>query len=103
MECSRLVSGRPDGDVMPYDPVLFPFDPALRDRQDLGRQPVGRWNDGPDVEERYVFAPSGAVEVTLTTQPGRLQAHLPAGTARLREVVRHSPDPVWNEECNGAV
>ena len=54
---------------MPYDPVLFPFDPALRDRQDLGRQPVGRWNDGPDVEERYVIAPSGAVEVTLTTQP----------------------------------
>jgi hypothetical protein len=69
VECSRLVNGRPDGDVMPYDPVLFPFDPALRDRKDLGRQPVGRWNDGPDVEERYVIAPSGAVEVTLTTRP----------------------------------
>src|SRR5262249_47652920 len=70
VECSRLVNGRPDGDVTPYDPVLFPFDPALRDRDDLGRQPVGRWSDGPDVEERYVVAPSGAVEVTLTTQPG---------------------------------
>ncbi|OBH34600.1 molecular chaperone Hsp70 [Mycobacterium sp. E342] len=69
VECSRLVNGRPDGDVTPYDPVLFPFDPALRDRDDLGRQPVGRWRDGPDVEERYVIAPSGAVEVTLTTQP----------------------------------
>ena len=72
VECSRLVNGRPDGDVTPYDPVLFPFDPALYDRQDLGRQPVGRWEegrDGPDVEERYVIAPSGAVEVTLTTQP----------------------------------
>ncbi len=34
-----------------------------------GRQPVGRWNDGPDVEERYIVAPSGAVEVTLTTRP----------------------------------
>jgi molecular chaperone DnaK (HSP70) len=72
VECSRLVNGRPDGDVTPYDPVLFPFDPALYDREDLGRQPVGRWEDGqdgPDVEERYVIAPSGAVEVTLTTQP----------------------------------
>ena len=69
VECSRLVNGRPDGDVTPYDPVLFPFDPALHDRDDLGRQPVGRWNDGPDVEERYVVAPGGAVEVTLTTQP----------------------------------
>jgi molecular chaperone DnaK len=69
VECSRLVNGRPDGDVTPYDPVLFPFDPALYDRGDLGRQQVGRWKDGPDVEERYVVAPSGAVEVTLTTQP----------------------------------
>ena len=69
VECSRLVNGRPDGDVTPYDPVLFPFDPALHDRDDLVRQPVGRWRDGPDVEERYVVAPSGAVEVTLTTQP----------------------------------
>jgi molecular chaperone DnaK (HSP70) len=69
VECSRLVNGRPDGDVTPYDPVLFPFDPALHDRDDLGRQPVGRWVDGPDVEERYVIAPNGAVEVTLTTQP----------------------------------
>jgi len=69
VECSRLVDGRPDGDVTPYDPVLFPFDPALYDRDDLGRQPVGRWSDGPDVEERYVVAPGGAVEVTLTTHP----------------------------------
>ena len=81
VECSRLVDGRPDGDVTPYDPVLFPFDPALYGRDDLGRQPVGRWTDGPDVEERYVVAPGGAVEVTLTTQPAgfkrtfRLQRH----------------------------
>ena len=60
------------------------LDPALHDREDLGCQPVGRWNDGPDVEERYVVAPSGAVEVTLTTRPAgfertfRLERH-PAG------------------------
>jgi molecular chaperone DnaK (HSP70) len=84
VECSRLVNGRPDGDVTPYDPVLFPFDPALYDREDLGCQPIGRWNDGPDVEERYVVAPSGAVEVTLTTRPAgfertfRLERRTPA-------------------------
>ena len=81
MECSRLVDGRPDGDVTPYAPVLFPFDPALYGREDLGCQPVGRWTDGPDVEERYVVAPGGGVEVTLTTKPAgfrrtfRLQRH----------------------------
>ncbi|OBK13763.1 Hsp70 family protein [Mycobacterium asiaticum] len=73
VECSRVVDGRPDGDVTPYDPVLFPFDPALHDREDLGRQPVGRWGDGPQVEERYVVAPSGAVEVTVTTLPSGYQ------------------------------
>jgi molecular chaperone DnaK (HSP70) len=83
VECSRLVNGRPDGDVTPYAPVLFPFDPALYDRDDLGRQPIGRWNDGPDVEERYVVAPSGAVEVTLTTQP--------AGFERTFRLVRRAP------------
>jgi molecular chaperone DnaK len=86
VECSRLVDGRPDGDVTPYDPVLFPFDPALNDRDDLGGQPVGRWSDGPDVEERYVIAPSGAVEVTLTTHPAgfnrtfRLERHAAASS-----------------------
>jgi len=69
VECSRMVDGRPDGDVMPFDPVYFPFDPALYDRPDLGRHAVGRWTDGPDVEERYEIAPCGAVQVTLTTQP----------------------------------
>jgi molecular chaperone DnaK (HSP70) len=69
VECTRLRQGRPDGDVTPYDPVFFPFDPGLVDKADLTRQPVGRWENGPDVEERYVVAPSGAVEVTLTTRP----------------------------------
>jgi molecular chaperone DnaK len=69
VECSRLQDGRPDGDVTPYDPVFFPFDPDLNNEEDLGRQLVGRRPDGPDVEERYVVTPNGAVEVTLTTRP----------------------------------
>ncbi|MBV9088685.1 MAG: Hsp70 family protein [Mycobacteriaceae bacterium] len=81
VECSRLLKGRPDGDVTPYDPVFFPFDPDLYDTDDLARQPVGRWENGPDVEERYVVAPSGAVEVTLTTRP--------AGFSRTFRLARH--------------
>jgi molecular chaperone DnaK len=72
VECSRLRDGRPDGDVTPYDPVFFPFDPDLNDDQDLQRRPVRRRDDGPDVEERYVVTPGGAVEVTLTTRPDPL-------------------------------
>jgi molecular chaperone DnaK len=72
VECSRLRDGHPDGDVTPYDAVFFPFDPDLNDDQDLQRRPVSRRDDGPDVEERYVVTPGGAVEVTLTTGPARL-------------------------------
>jgi hypothetical protein len=72
VECSRLRDGRPDGDVTPYAPVFFPFDPDLNDDQDLPRRPVSRCDDGPDVEERYVVTSGGAVEVTLTTRPDRL-------------------------------
>jgi molecular chaperone DnaK len=72
VECSRLRDGRPDGDVTPYDPVFFPFDPDLTDDEDLPRRAVRRREDGPDVEERYVVTPSGAVEVTLTTRPAQL-------------------------------
>ena len=72
VECSRLRDGHPDGDVTPYEPVFFPFDPGLSNDQDLPRQAVRRRDDGPDVEERYVITCGGAVEVTLTTRPDRL-------------------------------
>ena len=87
VECSRLREGRPDGDVMPYDPVLFPFDPDLHDREDLRCQPVGRWNNAPDVEERYIITPSGAVEVTLTTRPAGFTR-----TFRLRDTPPQAPE-----------
>src|ERR1700691_2911651 len=72
VECSRVRDAHPDADVTPYEPVFFPFDPDLDDDQDLPRRPVRRRDDGPDVEERYVVTPGGAVEVTLTTRPARL-------------------------------
>lgn len=72
VECSRLRDGRPDGDVTPYDPVYFPFDPDLDDDRDLPRRAVHRCDGGPEVEERYVLTSGGAVEVTLSTRPDRL-------------------------------
>ncbi|MCI4674603.1 Hsp70 family protein [Candidatus Mycolicibacterium alkanivorans] len=69
VECSRIIDGRPDGDVTPYAPVLFPFDPDLRADRNLARRPVIRWNAAPDVEERYVISSGGGVEVSLTTRP----------------------------------
>ncbi|TGD87517.1 Hsp70 family protein [Mycolicibacterium sp. CH28] len=69
VECSQIVDGRPDGDVTPCAPVLFPFDPDLQGDRQLARRPVIRWDAGPDVEERYVITPGGAVEVSLTTRP----------------------------------
>jgi molecular chaperone DnaK (HSP70) len=83
IECSRLSGNRPDGDVTPYDPVWFPFDPDLHHEADLARRPVDRRDDGPDVEERYVVTAGGAVEVTLTTRP--------AGLTRTFQLTRHSP------------
>jgi molecular chaperone DnaK len=69
--------------VRPYDPAFFPFDPSLHDEDDLRRQPVGRRECGPDVEERYVVTPSGAVDVIITTPP--------TGLARTFQLARHAP------------
>jgi molecular chaperone DnaK len=83
VECSRLTDGRPDGDVTPYEPVFFPFDPDLRDEQDLRHRTVGRRDFGADVEESYVITSSGAVEVIITTRP--------TGVTRTFQLARHIP------------
>jgi molecular chaperone DnaK (HSP70) len=65
LECSRVTGGRPDGDVTPWEEILFPYDPSLRDRADLASLPVVRTEHGPEVEETYVCGPEGAVTVTV--------------------------------------
>ena len=85
VECSRLRDGRPDGDVTPYDPVFFPFDPDLKRRPGPAAPAVRRREDGPDVEERYVITSGGAVEVTLTTRPEPTEPDIPAGAPRPRQ------------------
>ncbi|HQR45301.1 MAG TPA: Hsp70 family protein [Thermoanaerobaculia bacterium] len=66
LECSRVSGGRPDGDVTPWEEVLFPYDPALRDGSDLGSSPVVRTEQGPEVEETYTCGPEGAITVTVS-------------------------------------
>ena len=64
VECGRIEAGRPEGNLLLWDEVLFPFDPALRGRSDLASVPVRRM-DGPEVEEMYRVTETGALEVKL--------------------------------------
>lgn len=66
VECGRVEAGRPDGELAPWDEVRFPFDPNLREADDLCAVPVSRRDDGPLVEERYLCTDAGTVEVRLT-------------------------------------
>jgi hypothetical protein len=50
---------------MPFGEVVFPFDPALRDR-DLAAVPVTRTGDGPLIRERYAVDENGTVQITIT-------------------------------------
>ena len=65
LECTRLTGGRPDGDVTPWDEVLFPFERPLRGRA-LSTADVKRRADGPEVVETYTLGSEGAVSVTVT-------------------------------------
>ena len=72
LECSEVAEdGQPTGDITLWDEIRFPFDPALSRLEDLGGVPVvhsddaaGRW-----VEERYACEASGALSVSIASQP----------------------------------
>ena len=65
LECTRLSGGRPDGDVTPWDEVLFPFERSLRGRA-LSTGDVKRRAHGPEVLETYALGSEGAVSMTVT-------------------------------------
>lgn len=66
VECGRLESGRPEGNLSIWDEVLFAFDPALRGRTDLAAVEVRRMNgEGPEIEETCRCTADGALEVQL--------------------------------------
>ncbi|PFG19950.1 Hsp70 family protein [Serinibacter salmoneus] len=62
----RDILGEPSGELTPFAEVLFPFDPALREVEDLTAVPIRRTGDGPEVEERYAIDSDGLVHVTIT-------------------------------------
>lgn len=68
LECSRVdAAGQPQGDLTPWDEILFPFDPALQSDNGLKQMPVTRgYQFGNVVEERYICDSSGIMEVELT-------------------------------------
>ncbi|VEG26158.1 Hsp70 family protein [Actinomyces howellii] len=66
-ECAGVDEhGAPRGEIAPYEDIVFPFDPALRGRDDLAQVPVERTGWGPRVQERYEVDGTGMVRVTLT-------------------------------------
>lgn len=65
VECARIESGRPEGNLALWDEVLFPFDPRLRGVRDLASVPVSRLGEGPHVEETVRCDAAGELEVQL--------------------------------------
>src|SRR5215510_844915 len=67
LECSRVdPAGQPQGDLAPWDEILFPFDPALRSNEDLQDASVNRVRDHSHVvEEVYSCDHNGIIEVEI--------------------------------------
>jgi len=67
LECSRLDSaGQPQGDIAPWDEILFPFDPALQSDNGLKQTPITRGQQyGTVVEETYSCDSNGIIEVEI--------------------------------------
>lgn len=67
LECSRLdQAGQPQGDLAPWDEILFPFDPALRGAEDLKDTAISHArNHNHVVEEVYSCDHNGVIEVEI--------------------------------------
>ncbi len=67
LECSRLdQAGQPQGDLAPWDEILFPFDPALRDAENLKDTAISHArNHNHVVEEVYSCDHNGVIEVEI--------------------------------------
>ncbi|SPT54002.1 Heat shock protein 70 [Actinomyces bovis] len=68
-ECSSVdASGEPRGELAPYEEIIFPFDPALREVEDLRSVEVRRGDVGSGrlIKERYEVDATGVVRVSLT-------------------------------------
>ena len=72
LECSALKAGhQPDGDVVAWDEVYFPFDPTLAEAGHcLEREEIRRWRKAQlvCVEESYECDAEGIITVTIRNQ-----------------------------------
>ncbi len=69
LECSHTTGdGRPSGEVMVWDQILFPFDESLSGVDDLSASPVHRleWAPPREIREEYSCDSSGAVLVRIS-------------------------------------
>jgi molecular chaperone DnaK (HSP70) len=91
-ECAAVAEdGQPAGNLTIWEDIRFPFDPALRDTEDLASIPVSRSLAGDQsLEEEYTCDSSGIVKVTITNRTagyrreyalGRWPAKSPRATA----------------------
>lgn len=68
-ECTAVnAQGEPCGELAPYEEIIFPFDPGLREVSDLRGVEVrrGEAGSGRQIKERYEVTAAGVVQVSLT-------------------------------------
>jgi molecular chaperone DnaK (HSP70) len=68
IECTGVGrDGRPEGDLTPWGELLFPYDPALRERRDLSDIPPDRKLSAAHAEivERYSYGRDGTIAVSI--------------------------------------
>jgi hypothetical protein len=68
IECTGVGrDGRPEGDLTPWGELLFPYDPALRERRDLSDIPPDRRLSTAyaEIVERYSYGRDGTIAVSI--------------------------------------
>jgi molecular chaperone DnaK (HSP70) len=77
LECSRVDrAGQPQGDIAPWDEILFPFDPALRSSENLKDASITRRrNHSEVVEEIYSCDHNGVIEVMIKDASNGFSRH----------------------------
>lgn len=73
LECSLLnASGDPEGNLTPWQEVLFPYDPALRELDSLECVPVEERLDlaAQEIVETYRYDASGIIHVEIENRTG---------------------------------
>lgn len=95
LECAQLsADGRPLGEIIDWDDVLFPFDPDLEGRTDLASVPVVRMAKTKDmiVEETYTCDSSGNVTVQIGNRSTGYEKSFRLGRWSAKQI-KMSPKP----------